>query len=326
LWRARGSERSKLRGNTAKAFAPAAISNFFAIHDEAVNPRDYSSFARAGATGGGFILSRGVHTAATFVRGPSRRVEITVNGVKNYPARTTRRAVELLFNEGRERAGTGSLLLEQQVEVPIGQGFGASAASALSAVLAAAAVVGIEEPVTRVAYPAHVADIVSQTGLGTVSAIFERVGAGAITIPGAPGIAQFVQVKIPRGLKVVTASLAPFAKSKLLDSAVLRRRANRLGEIALGRVIRTPTMGELARSGEWFADVLGLESPELKALIKIARKEEALWASQNMIGYSIHCVVKEGHVTKVVNGLSKSSLHPDVRTFDFGREKSRVLD
>ena len=279
-----------------------------------------------GATGGGFILSRGVHTVATFVQGPSRKVEVSVNGDRNYPARTTRRAIELLFKEGRARARTGSLLLEQQVEVPIGQGFGASAASALSAVLAAAAAAGIKEPVTRVAYAAHVADIVSQTGLGTVSAIYDRAGAGAIAIPGAPGLAQFVQVRIPRGLKVVTASLAPFAKSELLDSAVLRKRANILGEIALGRVKRTPTIEELARSGEWFADELGLETPELKALVKISKKEGALWASQNMIGYSTHCIVAEGNATKVVNGLSKSSLEPDVRTFDFGREKSGVLD
>ncbi|TLX98782.1 MAG: hypothetical protein E6K89_00625 [Thaumarchaeota archaeon] len=179
-----------------------------------------------GATGGGFILSRGVHTAATFVKGPSRRVESTVNGDKNYRAGTTKRAIELLFKGGR--VATGSLQLEQQVEVPIGQGFGASAASALSAVLAAAQAIGIEEPVTRVAYAAHVADIVSQTGLGTVSAIFEGEGAGAITTPGAPGIAEFVRVKIPRGLKVVTASLAPVTKSELLNSAVLRKRANRL--------------------------------------------------------------------------------------------------
>ena len=277
-----------------------------------------------GATGGGFILSRGVHTAATFVKGPSRRVEITVNGDKNYPAATTKRAIELIFKGGR--VATGSLLLEQQVEVPIGQGFGASAASALSAVLAAAAAIGIEEPVTHVAYAAHVADIVSQTGLGTVSAIFEGVGAGAITTPGAPGIAEFLRVKIPRGLKLVTASLAPFAKSELLNSAVLRKRANRLGEIALERVKRTPTIDELARSGEWFAGELGLETPDVRALIKIAKNEGALRASQNMIGYSVHCIVEEGRVSEVVNGLSESTLHPDVRTFDFGRERSRRLD
>jgi len=267
-----------------------------------------------------------VHTAATFVKGPSRRVDIIVNGDKKYPAATTRRAIDFLFDKARAQAGTGSLVLEQQVEVPIGQGFGASAASALSAVLAAAPAVGIEEHVTRVAYAAHVADIVSQTGLGTVSAIFEAVGAGAITIPGAPGIAKFVRVKIPRGLQVVTASVAPYTKSKLLNSAVLRKRANRLGEIALGRVKRTPTIDELASSGEWFADELGLETPELKTLIKIAKRGGALWASQNMIGYSIHCIVEEGHFTKVVNGLSESSLHPDVQTFNFGRQKAEVLD
>ncbi len=277
-----------------------------------------------GATGGGFILSRGVRTRATFVKGPSSKLEIAVDGDKSYPAATTRRAVELLFNKAR--VGTGSLLLEQQVEVPIGQGFGASAASALSAVLAAAAAAGMKESVTRVAYAAHVADIVSQTGLGTVSVIHKAVGAGAITVPGAPGTAEFVRVRIPRGLKVVTASLAPFAKSEFLNSRALRKRANRLGETALRRVEKTPTIDQLARSGEWFADRLGLETPALRALIEIAKRRGALWASQNMIGYSIHCIVEDEQLTRVANILSESSLHPDVRTFDFGIERSGVQD
>ena len=71
---------------------------------------------------------------------------------------------------------------------------------------------------------------------------------------------------------------------------------------------------------------MGLETPDVRALIKIAKNEGALRASQNMIGYSIHCIVEEGRVSEVVNGLSESTLHPDVRTFDFGRERSRRLD
>jgi pantoate kinase len=127
-------------------------------------------------------------------------------------------------------------------------------------------------------------------------------------------------------MKLVTASLAPYEKAGVLASEAMKRKVNRLGRQALERVVRNPTLEELARSGGWFAQRLGLETKELRKLIEIAEGEGALWASQNMIGYSIHCVVEEEFVTKVANGLSKSTLHPDVGTFDFGRKRSGVLD
>ena len=74
---------------TALAFAPAVISNFFAIHTESLSsePPDYS---RAGATGGGFTLSKGVYTHARLVKSPSQAISVAVNGNANYPADTTK--------------------------------------------------------------------------------------------------------------------------------------------------------------------------------------------------------------------------------------------
>ncbi len=309
----------------SKAFAPAAISNFFTIHDEGASESDYESFANVGATGGGFILSKGVYTEASYVNGRSPiKINVAVNANPNYEARTTHMAVRILLERAKLRGG--SLRLSQRVEVPIGYGFGASAASALSAVIATASAVDLPLSGREVALAAHVADILSRTGLGTVSAIFGTAGAGAITRPGAPGIAEFLRVRVPRGKKLVTASLAPYEKAGVLASAKMKKKVNRLGREALERVVRNPTLEELARSGGWFAQRLGLETVELRKLIEIARRGGALWASQNMIGYSIHCIVEEGHVTKVASGLLESSLQPDVRTFDFGREKSGVLD
>ena len=104
-----------MRPQTALAFAPAVISNFFAIQTDSLSLRP-PDFSHAGATGGGFTLSKGVYTHAWVVKSSSRAVSVAVNGNANYPADTTKKAVELLL----EAAGGRPHLVElvQTVEVP----------------------------------------------------------------------------------------------------------------------------------------------------------------------------------------------------------------
>ena len=130
-----------------------------------------------------------------------------MDGDPRYRAGTTRKAVELLLSgHGQPK---GRLILEQSMGVPVGCGFGASAAAAISAVYAAASAMGLGLAKQDLAYYAHVADIVEQTGLGTVSVTYDGIGAGAITRAGAPGISKFLNVHCPVGTRIVTASLLP---------------------------------------------------------------------------------------------------------------------
>ncbi len=306
------------------AYAPAAISNFFAIHDEPLRKGDYSDLLHAGATGGGFTLSKGVCSRATLLNGLStERVRITVNGDPNYNAQTTRKALEVLLDVAGVRLR--SLRIDQRVEVPIGYGFGASAASALSAVMATASAAGLALSRRRVAYAAHAAEIICGTGLGTVSAIYRGTGAGAITKAGAPGVARFRRVRVPRDMRIVTASIAPYRKANVLSSAPMRRKVNKLGEKALAEFESNPTLKTLALSGEWFAKELGLETAGVRSMIKLAKRSGALWASQNMIGYAIHCLVGESGAERVASSLAKSRAKPVVGIFEFGRDRSRAL-
>ena len=64
------------------AFAPAAITNFFEIN--------YNSSPHAiGASGGGYVLSKGTKSKVTFTPGPVSEIVTTVNGDRGYNARTT---------------------------------------------------------------------------------------------------------------------------------------------------------------------------------------------------------------------------------------------
>lgn len=248
---------------------------------------------------------------------------MSVNGDWDYNARTTRRSVlDLLAIHG---VGWGHLRLEQDVRVPIGSGFGASGASALSGVLAVAKAVGIEEPKTRLAQYPHQAEIEERTGVGTVSVICEGTGAGAIVRPGPPGVASFLKVRTPSSARLVTATIGPFDKKRALDSPKMTSKINELGDDALRRFLADPTLDCLGSCGEEFSLRLGLETVEVKKLAHLAKRAGALHASQNMIGYAVHAVTDEDSQAKVVRAFRGVSRDLLVDVFEVGRRKAGVL-
>ncbi|MDV3276895.1 MAG: hypothetical protein LYZ69_00330 [Nitrososphaerales archaeon] len=312
--------RRELKARTAEAFAPATITNFFAVHYDQKS-RDLS---HAGATGGGYILSKGAVTSATLVgAGKGRALDIIVDGNAKYDARTTREAVQLLLEKSGKRPG--KMRLEQRTQVPIGHGFGASAASAISAVFATSTLLGLDLSKEQIAYFAHAAEIIQQTGLGTVSAAYDGVGAGVIYEPGAPGVAKFRNVKVPAGAIVVTASLAPFRNDQVLSSESAVAKVNTLGTEALSRVMEDPTLECLAESGEWFSDKLDLMRADVRALLKTAKSAGAAYASQNMIGHAMHAIAFQEDAEKVAAALASSALKPRVDVLEIGSTKAGPL-
>jgi len=248
------------------------------------------------------------------------QIETTVNGDRAYDARTTRRAVSLLI----ERFGLefGRIELRQDVDVPIGCGFGASAASALSAVYAAAAAYGLKAPKAKVARCAYDAEVIEKTGLGTVSVIYDGCGAGAITQPGEPGIGKFVNVSVPGSVRLVTASLATYEKREARGSTEMSKKIVKLGDEALGRFVGNPTLEGLAFLGEWFTEQLGIENIEVRRLAAAAKAGGALYASQNMMGQAVHAVTMEDDAEAVVRALSGASSGPRVDVFEVGSVKA----
>ncbi len=294
------------------------MTNFFAI---AYNHRGSEP---VGATGGGYILSKGVLSRATLLSHDSAlRLDTVVDGNAGYDARTTRRAVELL----RRRAGVtrGHLLVEQRMEIPVGYGFGASSASAISAAYATAAALGLGWSRERVAKAAYDAEIIEKTGLGTVSAAYHFTGAGAIAAAGAPGVARFVEVKLPREFRLVTASLRPYDKTRALSSAEMSARISDLGNRALTRFLASPSIDTLGSCGELYSSRLGLMMPDLRELTRLAKAAGATYASQNMIGDAIHAVADSGTAQSIAASLRKSKAKPAVRTYRLCSRGARVL-
>jgi len=309
-----------MQPRTALAFAPAVISNFFAIHTDSLSSEP-PDFSRAGATGGGFTLSKGVYTHAWLLKSSSQAISVAVNGDADYPADTTKKAVELLL----EAAGGPHQLVElvQTVEVPIKAGFGSSSASALSAVMAVASALELPFSKEKVASFAHQAEILRHTGLGTVSSTYNFSGAAVITRAGGPGVAKVMRVAVPPGLRVVTAFLS-LKKGHLLSSTRMRNKVNRLGEIALGQASDL-RLESLLAAGHAFGEGLGLMSRAVKTLVAVALEEGAVGASQNMLGNAMHAVVRDEDLENVFLALESTSSAAKVDSFRIGGRTARIL-
>ncbi len=216
------------------------------------------------------------------------------------------------------------LKVEQHVDVPIGFGFGASAASALSAVLAASAALDLNLSKEQTAMFAHNAEIIQRTGLGTVSAVYDGVGAGFVFEAGGPGVAKFRNVRTPASIRIVTASLAPLQLEGLLSSKRKVALINRFGDEALGNVLAEPTLDRMAKEGEVFTTKIGIINNDVASLIRVAKKTGAKYASQNMVGGAMHAIVPVNRADAVAKALSRSSLKPRVDVLELGKVKAGV--
>jgi pantoate kinase len=308
-----------MRPRTARAFSPAVISNFFAIHDEGLG-KEPPDLSLVGATGGGFTLSKGVYTSATVAPSSSRVISVTVNGDARYPADTTRKAVELLLAQERPC----KVELVQTVEVPIGAGFGTSSASALSAVMAVSAALELALTKEEVAFFAHEADILRRTGLGTVASTYDHSGAGIIVRPGGPGVAELRRVEVPPGLRVVTACLSPKGKANLLSSRRMERKVNVLGEAALEEASDL-RFESLLRAGHSFAEGLGTMTRGVERLVDAALEEGAMGASQNMVGNAMHAIVRDRNLESVASTLRSVAKGARIDSFRIGGRTAKIL-
>ena len=159
---------------------PSGVSSFFEICDKNKDGSKIKDPLRIGARGGGFIIERGTKTAV-LTDESIKEDAVILNGKITSSARTTLRVIELLRKEFAIRP----VRVIQKVEPPIGTGFGTSGAGALSTAIAISDLFELDLTLSKAADFAHVADVESVTGLGTVISLAASPGSvGLVTEPG----------------------------------------------------------------------------------------------------------------------------------------------
>jgi pantoate kinase len=288
---------------TAKAFAPAAISSFFEIHDTENNV-PIADLEKVGAIGGGFGLEKGVLTTVTAEEAEKNSIDVFINSKHEPKAKTTIQVIEtLLAKTAQEYAVT----VEHRIEVPIGTGFGTSAGGALTAGLALKDALALPLTYNQIGKIAHVTEIQCKTGLGTVSSLTFSGGCVLVVEPGAPGICQIDRIPISPDYVIV----AGFFPSKILTKSLLsspekKREINHFGKKTLEAILAEPSLENFLDCCWGFSQKAGFATENIRKLVASAKKAGAVGATQNMIGEAVHAVVHEENADSVAEAFKQT--------------------
>jgi len=289
-----------------KAFSPAGISSFFEICDQTPDGRPITDLERVGARGGGFGLKRGVLTEVSVVKSKAKSVKVFINGRHAPEAETTRTVVDMLLERVDQPY---SVEVKHRVEVPIGAGFGTSAAGAVGSALAFCEAVNLSLTYRDIGRIAHVAEVKCRTGLGTVSGIMFG-GCVIVLEPGAPDHGAVDRIPITPDYHIVAGVFQPRLTSQFLKSMKKRAVINAMGQETLDRILAEPSLENFLGSCREFAEKTGLATNRVIKLMTAAEKAGAVGAAQNMLGEAVHALVKRDKVKNVVDAFERV-LPPD---------------
>ena len=144
--------------NMAKAYCPGHITGIFTIEDQEPD------YAKKGSRGLGFCTELGATSEVSFTPGTGQ-IYITINSERS-DAPVTKMALQLMLPK-LDLDITASI----ELQAPMGQGFGMSAAGTFATCLAAATALNIPEPMKEALTATHLAEIDRGSGLGDAAAM-----------------------------------------------------------------------------------------------------------------------------------------------------------
>ncbi len=239
-----------------EAFCPGHATAFFEVHEDP-DPR------AKGSRGAGLSLSLGVRTVARVREATRSSLDIIVNE-RRQKAEVTQRVVEKL-------TGPRSLEIKilSETPLPVSQGFGVSAAAALSTALALDEALGGGLPRDELVAIAHETEVECGTGLGDV--VPASVGGMDLRWkPGAPGYGEVRTFPVQADL--LLAVLGPEIPTRsILRDAPKVAAINRVGGALVDEFSRSPSFERLFDLGNRFAEETGLANRTMLEVIRASR-------------------------------------------------------
>jgi pantoate kinase len=286
---------------TVKAFAPAGISSFFEICDSTSDGTPIADLKRVGSRGGGFGIQKGVLTQVTVSEAETNIIRVFINGKLAPEAETTKTVLRMLL----KKAGRAcNVVVNHDVEVPIGAGFGTSAGGALTAGLALSKALDLPLTYNQIGRIAHVAEVQCKTGLGTVGPLM--LGGCVITVePGAPGISVIDRIPLSDDYVIVAGVFGSTPTKPVLTSAEKRREVNRYGRKTLEAILAEPFVENFMACCLDFAEKAGFMTARVRQLVKLAEKAGAVGVAQNMVGEAVHALVLAENAREIAEAFKQ---------------------
>lgn len=278
-----------------KVFVPSHITGFFSIIN---NPNPLMK----GSRGAGIVLDKGVITTVDFNENSDETL-IKINGkIDEYNAVITFKVLDLLkksFNLD------SSLIINHEIELPIGCGFGTSAASALSTTLSVSKLLNLPLSFNDMASIAHQAEVELGTGLGDL--IAEANGGIVLRLKeGPPGYGEIKKITND-SLYVISKVVGDIDTSSVIEDPKYVNKINSAGEGMLNLLNKDFTVENFMELSYEFARKTSLISNEVQEIINVL-SSETIGASMAMMGNTAFAIsnspdtsLKDVIITKINN-------------------------
>ena len=271
----------------AAAFSPGHISGFF---EPVYNEQD---MPRTGSRGAGINVSMGAVSEVIAENSTRQDFEIYVNDGKS-EAPVIRLALKYVLGEKPFH-----VVVKTNLELPMGQGFGMSAASALSATYALAKIIGLSD--TEAMKASHFAEVQLRTGLGDVMACCF----GGIEIRKEAGLPPWGMIEHTPGrydlvLCVVGKKLD--TKKILMDPA----KANNIvtyGKYCTKKLLESPSIENFFSLSQVFTKKTNLADKRVIEAIEAANQFGM--ASMCMLGNSVFAMGKTNKLCQTLSSFGK---------------------
>lgn len=224
-------------------FVPSHITGFFNIH-EGTTP------LQTGSKGAGILLNRGITT--TITKNPKEdETSIIINDEINSENETViRKTIELLKNEFNFKE---NFVINQSIDVPIGCGFGTSAASSLGVCLALTKLIKLPISPIKAGQYAHIVEVTLGTGLGDVIAEMEK-GLVLRTKPGAPGFGDCEVINTNNELFILTKSLSKIKTKDIINNQNNKQKITDIGLRMEEKFLQLPSINTFLNCSYKFAE------------------------------------------------------------------------
>jgi pantoate kinase len=274
----------------ASAFAPAHISGFFepVYHTEDIE--------KTGSRGAGINLSLGALSEVAVAESTKQQIEIFINNRKSQDPVTTL-AIKYLIRENPLHVN-----IRTRLDLPTGQGFGMSAACALSATYALTKIVGISN--NEALKASHFAEVKLRTGLGDAMAS----SFGGIEIRKTPGLPPWGVIEhIPGNFNIVLCIIGrKMDTKKVLEDNSKLGKIVEYGSLCTKKILDNPSVENLFKLSQTFTEKTNLADNKVIQAINAANQFGM--ASMCMLGNSIFAIGKTEQLCKVLSPFGKVSI------------------
>ncbi|MFB0567223.1 MAG: pantoate kinase, partial [Candidatus Bathyarchaeia archaeon] len=264
---------------------------------------------------------RGVTTKVQIGKSAKTSVKIVMNGEVTNSALVSEHVVNAFLSLAR---GSYKILVEHDVKVPIGHGFGSSGAGALSLALALNKAFNLNLSRLEAAQIAHVAEVECKTGLGTV--IAETFGGLEIRVKsGAPGVGEIKSIPISDSYVVAYLNFGPIFTREILTDEAFRLRINEFGGNLVDELAKYPSPSNFMVLSRKFAEHVGLMSKRLRTVLE-KTDSAGLTCSMAMLGETVFSIVRRDQVEEVHEVFGKHApSERNVIVAEIGFKGARLL-